>query len=508
MHPLENALKEARAVANGQIHRTSFVPTEEDAHLIRLKAQTLRNLDNEIVKNIQYLFNQRRAIHMQLQAHVSLLSARRRLPLELLSEIFLLAVPDDWEEQPAGRRVLNFACVCALWRSLALSTPRLWTTLRFIADVNPLVGYADRVAMELARTGQASLNLSVNMTPDLSVSGIDARIADVAGNWSDAMWEALCAQSHRWDQVSLHSIPSHAYAHLTHRPFPILRSLSISLDEVDAEVDFPLDAFANAHGITALEVQCISALPQVVLPASWNLTELSVSCGDPEMIHMPPLEPFLDAIAACSSSLRSLTVHGYNFQAAASGDSPIIYPVLESLHLQKRAIALCRTMNAPHLEDVTLEGFLYVGLQILDNLQALLGQSSGCQSLRRLALLEDLETDPASFVACMQRIPQLKELELSHIPGLDIDTDSPLRVAILETLSRDSEVDGANTLLPNLEHLHLDFAGMLNDADDEPELRQAVSEIYISRECRRIVDGQILPPLEWMTTDDEELVFP
>ncbi|KAL1673497.1 hypothetical protein EV122DRAFT_222499, partial [Schizophyllum commune] len=49
------------------------------------------------------------------------------LPPELLSYIFVLAVPDLWFKAPSGGMALPFASVCSEWRALALSTPQLWS---------------------------------------------------------------------------------------------------------------------------------------------------------------------------------------------------------------------------------------------------------------------------------------------------------------------------------------------------------------------------------------------
>ncbi|KAI5896798.1 uncharacterized protein SCHCODRAFT_01294158 [Schizophyllum commune H4-8] len=499
MQSIENALKEARAVANAQIHRTHFVPTEHDARVIREKAQALRDLQKNIDKEIEKLLTQKRVILAQLPAHDALLSVWRRLPPEILSEIFTLALPDDWDDEPAGRRVLNFACVCAMWRSVALNTPSLWTSLWFGAEGNPLAGCEDRLAVELARTGQAPLKLTVDMELDASVGGAE-RIAKVARNWSDRAWTTLCAQAHRWEEVALICQPLHAYAALAHHELPVLRRLFISMDAGASHVNFPVDVFARAENLTSFTVQYLAPPRRVILPRSWALTELSIVCGDPLVgIYDPPLAPFLDAIAACSSTLRYFELFAEDLGSVPDGP-PIVFPVLERLLLQRNAISFCRNMSTPCLGDAVLDG---LDLAVLDSFMILLRQSSECKSLHRLALKEVEDMKPSAFVACMQAIPHLTELELYHLEGSVIDETSPLSVAMLATLSRDSGVEGALTLLPNLERLRLDFnRGLIGDEDeheDADELRKAVYSIPMSRKHQRTVDGQVLASLEGFT---------
>ncbi|KAJ7926208.1 hypothetical protein B0H13DRAFT_1561228, partial [Mycena leptocephala] len=69
-----------------------------------------------------------------LQAHVdgcrSAFSPVRRLPPELLCEIFASCLPSfrDSRREPcvAERALLEISQVCATWRSLILGTPGLW----------------------------------------------------------------------------------------------------------------------------------------------------------------------------------------------------------------------------------------------------------------------------------------------------------------------------------------------------------------------------------------------
>ena len=110
---------------------------------------------------------------------------------------------------------------------------------------------------------------------------------------------------------------------------------------------------------------------------------------------------------------------------------------------------------------------------------------------------------PSAFVACMQAIPHLTKLEIYHFEGVDMDPTSPLSRAMLATLSRDSGVEGALTLLPNLEGLRLDFTGNLEGNEDEDELRKAVYDILVSRKDRRTIDDQVLASLEQLTISDD-----
>lgn len=65
--------------------------------------------------------------------HRALLSPIKRLPHEILSEILILSLPDlDMYNIFTFRRVVMLpAIICMHWRDVALSTPRLWSSVSF-----------------------------------------------------------------------------------------------------------------------------------------------------------------------------------------------------------------------------------------------------------------------------------------------------------------------------------------------------------------------------------------
>ncbi|KAE9407295.1 hypothetical protein BT96DRAFT_153141 [Gymnopus androsaceus JB14] len=78
---------------------------------------------------------QRDAKFVELASIRNILSPVRRIPVEILSEIFELArLPEDGIFHSNHTIVLytyNVSSVCAAWRKTALATPRLWSKLCF-----------------------------------------------------------------------------------------------------------------------------------------------------------------------------------------------------------------------------------------------------------------------------------------------------------------------------------------------------------------------------------------
>ncbi|KAL1736556.1 hypothetical protein EV714DRAFT_198288 [Schizophyllum commune] len=506
MQSVDAALNDARAIANARLHRTPFVPAEQDSIVMRDMAQKLRDLGDEIDVQIQKLRWQRSAIHAQLQMHDALLSPHRRLPPEIWSEIFCLALPDDWEHRSARRRALHFAHVCVMWRSIALSTPRLWTTLIFDTTASPLAKHVNSVAQVLDRTAQAPLDLTVNMARSFM------SFATPHDYWSDDAWSLLCSQSHRWSRLSLDSIPVEAYLPLASHSFPMLRSLSIALDQFDSDDpadEVPVDVFRNAHGVQALHVHYYTEPPTLVLPPSWTISEFTITCGDYPGDGKPSAQPCMGVLAACSGTLRKLTIRAD--RVGTLPNSLLAFPVLEDLHLDGDAVSACSIISAPQLRAVALasDGLVDLTPDALQSLETLSRNSSGCKALRSLALLNIMGLDPSDFVACLHHFPQLTELKLSHPEDTEIEDDSPLSLEMLETLSRDSGEYASLIFLPKLQQLHLFFNDMVEfDDDEEAELAEAIWKIVRSRTQPRVVEGVALGCLKKLTTDVQTLSYP
>nr|GAT45740.1 predicted protein [Mycena chlorophos] len=98
------------------------------------------------------------------------------LPPELLSLIFLLCVPDDFERTTHPEWILTIN-VCRRWREVALATPQFWANVAFHRDIAPLM---------LARARNAPLSVCLDLDAE-SESGRrltwDERVDLVRGNW-------------------------------------------------------------------------------------------------------------------------------------------------------------------------------------------------------------------------------------------------------------------------------------------------------------------------------------
>ncbi|KAF8590761.1 hypothetical protein K439DRAFT_1627495 [Ramaria rubella] len=108
--------------------------------------QTLAEIVASTRCTIDNLTLERNALQRQIALALAYISPIRRLPHELLREVFLI----NFEHNPRCAWVLS--SVCSLWRRLALSMPKLWSKIRLETTQNDS---ADTIRLWLERSGMS-----------------------------------------------------------------------------------------------------------------------------------------------------------------------------------------------------------------------------------------------------------------------------------------------------------------------------------------------------------------
>ncbi|KIJ94895.1 hypothetical protein K443DRAFT_11769 [Laccaria amethystina LaAM-08-1] len=116
---------------------TNYTPTESETFQIKQfltePLKRLSSLDAEIgrVQSIlDGLHHERRALSDEIEAHRALISPSRQLPLDVLGEIFIHCLPEGRNAVMSSQEApILLGRICSAWRSISLSTPRLWASL-------------------------------------------------------------------------------------------------------------------------------------------------------------------------------------------------------------------------------------------------------------------------------------------------------------------------------------------------------------------------------------------
>ncbi|KAJ7196135.1 hypothetical protein GGX14DRAFT_575213 [Mycena pura] len=166
-------------------------------------------------------------------AHRALLSPIRRMPLDIIREIFLTCLPTDRNcVMSASEAPILLGRVCSLWRAISHSTPSLWARLHValprvqvpFTSVTPpvlqkkLVQRIETTRTWLGRTGQCPLSISVDcgcISPPIPHPLLQA-LLPFASQWCDI-------------RLAISRSAFETLRHLTAADVPLLKTLKIKL---------------------------------------------------------------------------------------------------------------------------------------------------------------------------------------------------------------------------------------------------------------------------------------
>ncbi|KAJ7892829.1 hypothetical protein B0H14DRAFT_958833 [Mycena olivaceomarginata] len=142
---------------------TNYIPSDEEVDFIRIELVSHTQELARIDERIRELSAQRDQIQAYIDTHKALISHPRRLPVDILREIFIACLPANRNAVMSSQEApLLLGRICSAWRAIALSTPRLWASLHAPLDYI-LKGEPRKLAVIewLQRSGAAPISLSV-----------------------------------------------------------------------------------------------------------------------------------------------------------------------------------------------------------------------------------------------------------------------------------------------------------------------------------------------------------
>ncbi|KAJ7741322.1 hypothetical protein B0H16DRAFT_1890506 [Mycena metata] len=159
---------------------TNYCPTDEEASDIKSflvePGLRLRRLDDKIAElqnELDKLAAERESLVVYIDGHKALISPLRRLPLDIVQEIFLACIPTHRNcVMSALEAPVLLGRICSSWRAISLSIPRLWSRLHIIEPQRSYgadlalsdIKAAQRFAvtkMWLGRSGNCPLSISL-----------------------------------------------------------------------------------------------------------------------------------------------------------------------------------------------------------------------------------------------------------------------------------------------------------------------------------------------------------
>ncbi|KAK6996914.1 hypothetical protein R3P38DRAFT_3068433 [Favolaschia claudopus] len=406
---------------------TNYIPT--DAAIAQIHGH-LAPHETELARVeafIEKLTVKRNRIKTYIDAHKALTSYPRRLPPEILQQIFVWCLPRTHNAvMDVAEAPLLFGRICSRWRSVAFSTPELWDSLH-ISVVFTLFNEAKiahaAIADWLTRAAPRPLSLSI------ACSDPHAFFSEYEG-----VLDCLSPFSSRWRSVEFGDIPITSFSQLGEKlNTPLLTDVHLKC-QFGLPIPGERDRILSSNLFHRAKVHITSLDPAVITQNGDHLTHLTFSLlpptSDPDVVSKSLSFGTVYLLLQRCTQLQSLTV-----PIEASADpftEDLMHPALESLTLFNRSLC-CEALDGfvSYLELPRLTKFHLINLDVSDH-----SFVASVGALELLALNSPLISDlrlhlPDAYIAqslhtiLADFFPRLEKLSLGlctedsepHVPG-------------------------------------------------------------------------------------------
>ncbi|KAJ6463480.1 hypothetical protein C8R45DRAFT_1025916 [Mycena sanguinolenta] len=381
---------------------TNYVPSDSEVLEIRAllldSADELARIDTrigEVEIALAQLKEQRASFKAPIDAHRALISPMRRIPHDVLVEIFCACLPSehnaliDFAEAP-----LVLGRICKHWRSVAYSSPILWSTMHIpwphFRSIPPQIRSRLEKIVEQWFKRAATCPLSVSFFDDTNYfpSGFDKH----------PLVLQLLPFSPRLRHLTLTGHPEflRPLLQLGSEDLPLLKSLVVHYSAHATDFANSKSAF-NLSTISNVAIRMVAAIDTHALPLPWGqLTKLRLEC-DPLGDHQSTMEGGLDFVGAFNVLRKCpVLVHcefritlGLGGVESILDTSPIILPHLQTLVLRGRIFFRKWIPNlvAPNLRSLQVGEYTTLDLPLHMNMSVAIDSryftSSGVEDLLR-----------------------------------------------------------------------------------------------------------------------------
>ncbi|TFK36708.1 hypothetical protein BDQ12DRAFT_713970 [Crucibulum laeve] len=358
---------------------TSYVPSVSEIDEIKSYISSSLKVQLEIteaeISRTQLILDklnlQRTSLLESVQAHQCLISPTRRLPSDIIQEIFLQCLPTTHNAVMSRKEApIILGHICSAWREIAHNTPRLWSSIHISIPVhnndpeNSMYKFSirryDAVKEWLDKSGACPLSISV-MTPfyhtDTGILPFEDLLIPLAKRW-----ERLKITTDRAMMGKIAMSVLDDLHNLTHLDIAIFDPQPHNYGDV--EVVYPqIDNLFRAPNLRGLTVR--SGIHHILqLPVPWvQLTELNIeyywSLGPAQMLN----------ILRLTQNLIKFSCTLVDGEVVTDGHGPVSLPHLENFSIQETpSINLNLTMLLRKLNFPSLKHLEYVSCQAMNTL--------------------------------------------------------------------------------------------------------------------------------------------
>lgn len=415
-----------------------FFPPEagDYEHAVPAIEQLVAHIDVEVARMRDALdraVTRRQLLVGFVQDHTGPLADIRRVPPEILSEIFLQSIPPAEEQtsfmRHSGRTPMILAQVCRRWRAVALSTSRLWSTI-IIQTRSEYIPAEPRRLLEmwLERSMPSPLSLKIELYDQ------ECNIGE-----SRAWIDILVAHSRRWE--ILHCVQGDFVLdklYETRGQLPTLHTFQIEYMpwgyHLDVErIERVSQVVSRAPRLTNLHIAQIYLISSATFPWS-QITDLYVDHFDSKFMsfilqHLPNLGR-CTLVGHYGGGMEDARSTWQPYTMSTPAPAPITHSRLVTLTIRESgpletypALVYCTLPNLEYL-DVGLPYYPFGSggypddesyLNLVEKLKMCLMsflQRSHCP-IQTFSLMLSKKEDVSRLVECLRQIPSLVELNIS-----------------------------------------------------------------------------------------------
>lgn len=410
---------------------------EEDAHLSDLNAQMV-----QLQASLQALAIQRSQRCARIRSYKAAISGVRRLPPEIVAEIFLRCCPESpiLPLRPTDSHMV-VTQICSGWRKVAIGFPELWHKLS-------LVGRADEQA-----TQSKALACAKGWIGRAGPLPLEVHIANFTG--PTLIDDIIRPHANRFREIAISDLPLSPFLAIPSNSFSLLESLTLSAHPHGSEdtakylLDATLDSAPKLHDFT---LQGYVFNPATIRLPWAQLTRLQ--------ILDTPVTPntCLAVLEMCTSLVSCRFEIITSVDAITFNPSSLLLPHLSTLNLvEAEPQWIAHSTTARHSVTAVID---CLDLPALKDLTLPLHTSEACDAFIDLASrskfsLEKLTISPASvwFSEVLEQTSSLSDV-LEQTPSLlSFDYNFlEMNTGVLYKMSR-------YELLPELQTLRVCFNG-------------------------------------------------
>ncbi|KAL1743091.1 hypothetical protein HDZ31DRAFT_41737, partial [Schizophyllum fasciatum] len=392
----------------------------------------------------------------------SMLAPIRRLPAELLSEIFAVAggLCKPTLRMKAAR---TLAEICTIWRATARGTPSLWTCVDYTR------GRPERLE-ELLRM---HADLTEPLPLELCAAYKNARYADHLLTFAPQY-------TSRFGELTLHGDSRTFDVDIT-PDFTSLVRAHVAFSGNSHRAAYKLHFLAKAHALRSLIVDMSPSSFQhhIEGPVLPFLTDLTLNNrSEAYSVH------FLPFLRRCAATVRRLTL--INTSLVVTDNQHIAFPVLDSLDFHHSAHEYLTMLHAPAVTSVALRNWrgLFDGA-ITSLLRFLRTSHPRIHTLK----LNSVSAPPSDdFLCCLEYLPSLEKLHITRAPWDAVPWNALIRMAC---------TDFREPLVSRLTVFTLRYA----DGQVPEKLQRALRVMLRSRAARKTLWGCTVEALQRVETD-------